>query len=99
MKTYLNPEEIKRLVEAAENLRDKILIRLLYSTGCRISELLGLTRNKGQFVAKCYVRDNWGRRVATGGEDVTVLVDLFGADRDDAMADLDEQRYEFCEWW
>ena len=43
MKTYLEPEEVKRLIETADNLRDKLMIQLLFSTGCRISELLGLT--------------------------------------------------------
>ena len=43
MKTYLELEEIAILEETASNLRDKILIRLLFRLGCRISEALGLT--------------------------------------------------------
>lgn len=42
MKTYLEPEEIERLEQAATNLRDRLLIRLLFHLGCRISEALAL---------------------------------------------------------
>jgi len=43
MKAYLEPEEIAALERAASNLRDKILIRLLFHLGCRVTEALGLT--------------------------------------------------------
>ena len=42
MKTYLEPEEVRLLEEAATCLRDRLLIRLLFHTGCRISEALAL---------------------------------------------------------
>ncbi len=42
-KTYLEPAEIDKLVETATNLRDALLIRLLFHLGCRISEALGLS--------------------------------------------------------
>jgi len=41
-KAYLEPAEIERLEEAAEYLRDKLLIRLLFRLGCRVSEALGI---------------------------------------------------------
>lgn len=41
-KTYLEPEEIVQLEQAADNLRDKLLIRLPFRLGCRISEALGI---------------------------------------------------------
>lgn len=43
MKTYLDPSEVALLEEAATNLRDKLLIRVLFHLGCRISEALALT--------------------------------------------------------
>ncbi|GAI08894.1 unnamed protein product [marine sediment metagenome] len=43
MKTYLNPSEVALLEEAATNLRDKLVIRLLFHLGCRITEALALT--------------------------------------------------------
>jgi len=42
-RAYLEPEEVKRLEEAAQYMRDKLLIRLLFRLGCRISEALGIT--------------------------------------------------------
>jgi len=42
MKAYVEPEEIAMIEKAASNLRDKILIRLLFHLGCRISEALAL---------------------------------------------------------
>jgi integrase/recombinase XerD len=43
MKTYLEPSEISLLEKAASNVRDKLLIRVLFHLGCRISEALSLT--------------------------------------------------------
>ena len=37
---FLTKEEIKALIDAAEKKRDKLIIKMLYSTGLRISELL-----------------------------------------------------------
>lgn len=42
MKAYLDPEEVAMMEKAAGNLRDRILIRLLFHLGCRISEALAL---------------------------------------------------------
>jgi len=42
MKTYLEPEEVMQLENAASSLRDSLLIRVLFRLGCRISEALGL---------------------------------------------------------
>jgi integrase/recombinase XerD len=42
MRAYLEPEEVEHLEQAAEFLRDKLLIRLLARSGCRISEALTL---------------------------------------------------------
>jgi integrase/recombinase XerD len=42
MKAYLELNEIDKLEKAATNLRDRLLIRLLFHLGCRISEALGI---------------------------------------------------------
>ena len=42
MKTYLEPSEIGLLENAASNMRDKLLVRVLFRLGCRISEALSL---------------------------------------------------------
>ncbi len=41
-KTYLEPSEVESLEKSASNLRDRLLIRLLFHLGCRVSEALAL---------------------------------------------------------
>jgi len=41
-KTYIEYEEITLLENAANNLRDKLLIRILFWLGCRVSEALAI---------------------------------------------------------
>jgi integrase/recombinase XerD len=43
MKAYVEPEEVALMEKAASNLRDKLLIRILFHLGCRINEALALT--------------------------------------------------------
>ena len=49
MKTYLEPDEIELLESAATNLRDRLLVRVLFHIGCRVSEALALTVNDIDF--------------------------------------------------
>lgn len=42
MKAYLEPQEVAQMEKVASNLRDKLLVRLLFRLGCRISELLAI---------------------------------------------------------
>ena len=44
-KTYLEADEVSKLEKAATNLRDRLLIRVLFHLGCRISEALALEVN------------------------------------------------------
>jgi len=39
---YLTPEEVDKMVRAAEGLRDKVIISMLYTTGLRVSELVSV---------------------------------------------------------
>ena len=48
-KAYLEPSEIERLEEAAQYLRDRLLIRLLFHLGCRVSEALGIKKGDIDF--------------------------------------------------
>jgi integrase/recombinase XerD len=41
-KAYLEAHEVQKLEQAANYVRDRLLIRLLFHLGCRISEALGL---------------------------------------------------------
>jgi len=42
MKTYLEPNEVELMEKLAKCFRDRLLIRLLFRLGCRISEALAL---------------------------------------------------------
>lgn len=45
----LTQEEVQKLVEACDNPRDKALIAVLYESGCRVGEILGLKVKHIQF--------------------------------------------------
>ncbi len=49
MKAYLEPGEVDLLEGAALFLRDKLLVRLLWRLGCRISEALGISLDNIDF--------------------------------------------------
>jgi len=42
-KPYLEPSEVSRLEKAAGNTRDRLLVRILFHLGCRVSEAIALT--------------------------------------------------------
>jgi len=42
LKIYLDPEEIEMVISCCGNFRDKLIVRLLWRTGLRISELLSV---------------------------------------------------------
>ena len=41
-RAYLEPAEVAALERAATNMRDRLLVRLLFHLGCRVSEALSL---------------------------------------------------------
>ncbi len=43
MKAYLDPEDIEKLESHADNLRNRLLIHMLFRSGCRVSEALSLS--------------------------------------------------------
>jgi integrase/recombinase XerD len=49
VKAYIEPEEVSQMEKAASNLRDKLLIRVLFHLGCRVSEALGLATDDIDF--------------------------------------------------
>jgi integrase/recombinase XerD len=50
-KVYLDISDISALERATTNLRDRLMIRLLFHSGCRISEALGLQISDVDFIA------------------------------------------------
>jgi integrase/recombinase XerD len=51
-KEYLDPAEVARLEDAAKTPRDRLLIRLLFRLGCRVSEALAITLDDIDFSAR-----------------------------------------------
>ena len=45
MKTYLDPHDVELMGKCAIPVRDKLLIRLLFRLGCRVSEVLNIKVN------------------------------------------------------
>ena len=43
MKTYLKIQEVEKIIYCATSIRDRLLIRLLFQLGCRVSEALNIT--------------------------------------------------------
>lgn len=42
LKGYLEPEQVERLIAAASNIRDALLVRIPWRTGIRVGELTGI---------------------------------------------------------
>jgi len=57
----LTEEEVKKIAEVANNLRDRALIIVLYESGCRIGEILCLRIRHVQF-------DDYGARLTVKGK-------------------------------
>jgi len=47
--TFLESDELDRLLQAPDNLRDKAILEVLFSTGLRVSELVSLDKNQIDF--------------------------------------------------
>jgi integrase/recombinase XerD len=52
MKTYLEPHDVELTEQAAKSLRDKLLVRLLFYLGCRISEVLAIKLSDVDFESR-----------------------------------------------
>ena len=65
---FLNYGEIKALLSSSENLRDRIIIQLLYATGLRVSELCNLNINDIE-------EDKIFVRLGKGAKDRFVFID------------------------
>jgi integrase/recombinase XerD len=50
-KAYLELDEVARLEKSPTNLRDRLLVRLLFHLGCRVSEALAITADDIDFGA------------------------------------------------
>lgn len=41
---FLSPEDVRKLINAAEDIRDRLIVSLLYTTGIRVSELIKIRK-------------------------------------------------------
>jgi integrase/recombinase XerD len=49
-KTYLTPEEIQKMEDAAGSIRNRLLIRILFQLGCRVTEELSIMIDNIDFI-------------------------------------------------
>jgi len=42
LRKYLEPEQVERLIAAAPNPRDALLVRIPWRSGIRVNELIGI---------------------------------------------------------
>ncbi|HXX18532.1 MAG TPA: tyrosine-type recombinase/integrase [Candidatus Acidoferrum sp.] len=88
----LSEEEVERLIASAGSLRDKVLLELLYSTGCRMGEIASLRVEDIDFHA---------RTIRVVGKSQARIV-LFGRSAEKAIRDyIGERRsgYLFISDW
>ena len=52
LRNYLKPSEIEKLLDKTDNLRDYLILRLLWKTGIRVSELINMELNWIDFEEK-----------------------------------------------
>ena len=62
-KTYLEIDDVRRMERTAIYLRDKLLVRLLFHLGCRISEALGISVGDIDFNQSSVTIEHLKRRV------------------------------------
>ena len=55
LKGYLEWEQVERLIAVATNLRDKLLVRLPWRTGARVSEFIGIKESDIDFENRAIV--------------------------------------------
>ncbi len=61
--TVLTKQEIKDLINSIHNLKSKLMIRLMYACGLRVSELVNLKINNLHFIEKTgYVKQGKGKK-------------------------------------
>jgi integrase/recombinase XerD len=97
----LSPEEIARLIDAAENARDRALIELLYGAGLRVSELVSLplraAPKPGQ--AHMVVEGKGGKeRIVALGRPALAALEAHLAQRAGALAKTEAQREKAQRW-
>lgn len=86
----LNKEEVRKLIEAADTVKSRLIISLLYSTGLRVSELVNLRKKDINF------EDNSGWvRQGKGGKDRLFMISANLSDELKSFMDGKGKDYEY----
>lgn len=86
--TVLQPEEVSALIDTSQNVRDRLLMSLLFSTGCRIAEALSINRGDIQGDHITVIGKNHKYRPVMLDERTKAYIDQYLATRDDDLAPL-----------
>lgn len=94
---WLKPEEVDRLANHTERLRDELIVRLLFQTGCRVSELCDIRRSSIDWDARSIEIRGKGRKNRTVyyQSSLDLLMDVWDKDRRPAVYYADDSDYLF----
>lgn len=103
----LKPDQVKQLVDACNRLRDKFLISLLYETGMRIGQALGLRHSDIHTWANTIRivprkdNPNWSRAKRIEPYDIHISPELMALYRDYLVNELEDMTSEhvFVNLW
>ncbi len=74
---YLSQQEVRRMIEAADNIKHRCILKLLYGAGLRVSEVLALTlADIDSANMLIHIRDAKGRKDRTVMLSRSLLADL-----------------------
>jgi integrase len=101
----LTKEEVQQLIKATTNIRDRLLIQLLFETGLRISDVLGLKQDclvklNGKYyieadIEKTYVQ---GHRIPIDDELASILAVLIDKSIKNSNDDNNPEKYIFVRY-
>jgi integrase len=101
----LTKEEVQQLIKATTNIRDRLLIQLLFETGLRISGVLGLKQDclvklNGKYyieadIEKTYVQ---GHRIPIDDELASILAVLIDKSIKNSNDDNNPEKYIFVRY-
>lgn len=85
---YVVNEDVKKMLNSTTNERDRALIVCLYSTGCRISEILDLTRDDYSGDEIMVTGKNGGYRPVYLSSEARIYLDAYLRTRKDSLKPL-----------
>lgn len=89
---FLSEEQVARLIQAAQSPRDRALLELLYATGCRVSEIVGIRLEDVDFgnrTIRVLGKGAKERMVLFGGAAQNALLEYLGDRRDGYLFEKD----------